>query len=289
MTPTTQPSAAPSLGASPLPGSHLAAVLAAGVLRVNVAPDDGPWSRVDADGDAAGFQVGLARQIARQLGVDLVVTTFPATQLLDGSTVGQWDLALTHLPAGGAGAGAFLQTQPYAWDPLGIAVTADRGPVPDDLTGLVVCVTDGSAAEEWIDGSLILTGVDGELVGPPAVATLPVTSTQGCREALASAEADAWVDSLATLSGTDDGSLLIAPAGAVAPIAGVVEPAGSTDLTLVDAVNAAIDVLRDEGQLLRLSRRAFGADLTQEPEGISIPAGSPSASPSVVLHRTGRS
>lgn len=62
---------------------------------------------------------------------------------------------------------------------------------------------------------------------------------------------------------------------AVAPIAGLVEPAGSADTSLVDAVNEAITTLQDNGQLARLSDRAFGADLVTGPPDVTTPGESP--------------
>src|SRR5204862_7510546 len=113
------------------------------------------------EGAPSGFEVQLARRIGRQLGVEVTFTSFPVAAVLDGSTAGEWDLALGHLPATEPLTTTFLTTQPYAWEPLAAAVAADRAPVPDDLSGLVVCVRDGSPAQQWLDGIVTLADRDG--------------------------------------------------------------------------------------------------------------------------------
>jgi ABC-type amino acid transport substrate-binding protein len=277
--PSAVPSAVPS--GSPIAGSHLAAVQAAGVLRVNVSPDDPPWSRVTDNGDPGGFEVQLARRIARELGVDVTFTTDPASVVLDGSDLGGWDIALNHLPSIDPVTASFVLSEPYAWDPLAVAVAGANADVPADLTGLSVCVRSGSAEEAWLNGAITLTDGDGNPVAPPAVTTLPVASDADCATSLAGGVAQAWIAGRPTLAAGDsaDQPLTVGDATlAGVPVAAAVEPAGSTDTSLVDAVDAAIAALRDSGQLARFSQRAFDADLTTGPPPIG--GTSPGASPS---------
>jgi ABC-type amino acid transport substrate-binding protein len=141
-----------------------------------------------------------------------------------------------------------------------------------------VCVVQGSAAQAWLEGAATLTDLDGNPVAAPAVVTLPVGSPAECADVLRAGAADAWVEGRPTVAATlgdaedlvTDGRTL-----AVVPIAGLVETADSTDTSLVEAVDGAIDVLRDNGQLTRQSERAFGEDLTVGPPELTAPGESP--------------
>jgi ABC-type amino acid transport substrate-binding protein len=276
--PTAVPSAAPTPAISGLPGAHLAGIQAAGVLRVNLVPDGSPWSTTNDQGEPAGFEAQVARRIARQLGVDIAFTSVPYPAVIDGSSIGEWDLALGRIPAIDPITGFFLGTEPYAWDPLTVVVAADRAPAPDDLTGLAVCVIGGSAAQAWLEGGVTLTDLDGNPVAPPAVVTLPVGTPAECVDLLRAGAADAWVEGRPTVAATLGDSEDLATDGrtlAVVPIAGLVDPVDSTDRSLVDAVDAAIATLRDNGQLARQSERAFGEDLSIGPSELTLPGESP--------------
>ena len=296
--PTATPSAFPSPAVSAVPGAHLAAVQAAGVLRVNLVPDGSAWSSTNAQGEPAGFEAQVARRIARQLGVEVAFTSVPPLEVLDGSSFDQFDLALGRLPGIEPVRLAFQATTPYVWDPLTIAVAADRAPAPEDLTDLAVCVVDQSAAQSWLEGTSTLTDLAGTPVRAPAVVTLPVASAQECVDAVAAGAADAWIDGRPTIeAATADSDALVIDERtlAVVPIAGIVDWAASPDTSLTDAVNAAIVTLQDNGQLARLSDRAFGADLVTGPpepalpgESSGIPELSPEPSP-IAATTTGRS
>jgi len=276
--PSGAPSPAPS--ASAIAGDHLAAVQAAGVLRVLVSPDDPPWSRVAASGEAVGFEVGLARRIARQLGVDVAFTTDPVP--------GPWDVALRRLLLTDASALEATFSRPYAWDPLGVAVTDGSSTAPEDLIGLAVCVTDGSVAQAWLEGRVTLVGPDGLPALPPPVTTVPVATAEECLTTLDAGAADAWVDSRSALGAATDAGLAVGgDVLALVPIAVAVEPAGSLDRSLVDAVDAAIVATRDDGQLERLSIRFFDTDLTVDP-AVAVPGAEASPSPAAATTREGR-
>jgi ABC-type amino acid transport substrate-binding protein len=276
--PSEVPSAEPTSEPSPGVDGHLAAVQEAGVLRVNLVPDGSPWSTTNDQGEPAGFEAVVARRIARQLGVDVAFTSVPLDAVLDGSSIGEWDLALGRIPAIDPVTAAFLTTQPYAWDPLAVVVTADRAPAPEDLTGLAVCVVQGSAAQAWLEGAATLTDLDGIPVVAPAVVTLPVGTPTECADVLEAGAADAWIDgrpTVAAVTAERDGLVIEDRTLAVVPIAGVVETADSPDTSLVDAVDAAIGTLRDNGQLTRQSERSFGEDLSVGPPGLTLPGESP--------------
>ncbi len=277
---TAAPTAVPSAEPSTIPGSHLEAVQAAGVLRVNLVPEGSAWSRLNDAGQPAGFEAQLARRIARELGVNVVFTSVPPEAVLDGSSFADWDLAMGRLPAIAAIEGVFLTTDPYAWDPLGVAVTVDRAPAPDDLSGLTMCVVDGSAAEAWLEGSASLVDPAGLPVAVPMVVTLPVGTSEECVTALEAGVVDGWVDGRPTLDavlGISAAVMVEDRTLALVPVAAIVEPAGSLDTSLAEAVDAVLADLRDGGQLARFSDRWFGADLTTGPPPL-FPEGSPGAS-----------
>jgi ABC-type amino acid transport substrate-binding protein len=266
-------------GASPLGGDALARVLASGVLRVNVAPDAAPWSS-SLDGDEpSGFDVQVARRIARQLGVDVAFTTFPVEDgVLAGTWDDRWDIAMGHLLASDERGQVLQLTQPYAWDQLRIAVSESSGLSPDDMAGRALCVAIGSPVQGWLDGTVTLVDQDGNPVAPPEGAqALPSPTDADCLDALVAGTVDGWIASGPTILAAqeNDPTITSSEPVAIAPVVVATGLAGSSDTSLRQAVDDAITGLLDEGVLVRASRRFLGDDLTVPPLGeVPQPSGS---------------
>jgi ABC-type amino acid transport substrate-binding protein len=260
------PSASPAL--SPLEGEALSRVLASGVLRVNVAPDAAPWSSLNNAGRPAGFDVQVARRIARQLGVDVEFTTFAMDEVLAGPWGDRWDIAMGHLLASDERVQGLQLSQPYAWDPLRIAVSESSGLTPDDMAGRALCVAAGSPAQGWLEGSVQLVNPNGDPALPPAGAVaVPSPTDADCLNALVDGTVEGWLGSgLAVVAAQLDGSpIAVSDPLAVAPVVVATGPAGSIDASLQQAVDDAIATLLGQGALARPSTRFLGDDYTVAP------------------------
>ncbi|CAN5440203.1 hypothetical protein BH24CHL9_BH24CHL9_11960 [soil metagenome] len=265
-------SAGPEEEPEPPADDLLAKVQAAGVLRVNIDPDDPGWSVVRPNGETRGYSVQVATRVAEILGVEVSFSTEPLEEVLAGGWSDRWDIAFGHLVSTDARAGALVFTQPYAWEPITLAVSDDSGLSPDDLSGGAVCVAAGSVAQGWFEGSVSLVDAAGATAAPPPIASL-VTAESGedCLAAILDGSSQGWAASAPDIaSAIENGAAIQSSAPASwAPIAAAVDSAVPGFETLLGAVDAAITALRDDGTLSQLSDRALGADVSSPPDGVT--------------------
>jgi polar amino acid transport system substrate-binding protein len=219
-------------------------------------------------GEPAGFDIQVARRIARALGVDIEFTTFPMAEVLAGTWDDRWDIAMGHLLASDERAQVLQLSQPYAWDQVRVGVSEASGLAPDDLTGRALCVAIGSPAQGWLEGTVALVDPNGVPAAPPEGA-LPVPSPTDadCLAALQAGTVDGWLGSgpMILAAQATDPSILVSDPLAVAPVVVATGLAGSTDSSLQQAVDDSIATFLEEGVLVRASDRFLGADLTVPP------------------------
>jgi ABC-type amino acid transport substrate-binding protein len=244
---------------------------------VNVAPDDPPWSSLANSGEPAGFDVQVARRIARRLGVEVEFTTFPMGDVLAGAWDDRWDIAMGHLLAADERAQVLQLSEPYAWDRLRVAVSETSGLTPDDLSGRVLCVKAGSPAQGWLEGTVQLVDENGLPALPPAGAlALPSPTDADCQDALVAGTVEGWLASAPTIAAAqEDGSpILVSEPLAVVPVVMATGLAGAVDTSLKQGIDDAIAGFQAQGALARPSRRFLGEDYTVPPPGEqALPSG----------------
>jgi ABC-type amino acid transport substrate-binding protein len=236
--------------ATPAPSPDLLArLLASGSLKIAVS--NGAPQTVAQGGAYIGFDVGVARAIAGQIGLQAEITPVAP----DGFGSGGWDLALPGHAA--ATLGGVQASDPYAWWPVWLAAP-EGSPVTDiaSLGAARVCVVGGSAGASWLAG-----GMAGSTFPPPSAAlTVTTASDEACISAVMDGRADAMLTSTLLSSEVQARGLhLVAPSPVVVdPWSVVVRgPAGDSASALA-AVNEALDALRTSGELADLSRSSFG-------------------------------
>jgi ABC-type amino acid transport substrate-binding protein len=234
-------------------------ITSAGVLRVAVRPDR-PQVALP-DGSIDGFDVDVARELARRLGVrlDLVPLT-PAEQQLSPAA---WDVALPSTRAWALDATESATGPYYAWPHLLVVPAASGATSVADVTGQPICAVTGDAGQAWVAGRSIGTG-------PGAASTAPVASTLVLRASDAACLAELESGTVRAVVTAD---LLPADAASirnVSVIAGpdpeprvaVVQRSGGDEAALVAALDRAIRDARADGTLAAISRARFGIDLT---------------------------
>jgi polar amino acid transport system substrate-binding protein len=88
---TASPSAAP---ATPIAGGLLDKVLKAGVLTVSTDPNYAPQSVQKPDGTYEGFDIDVATEVAKRLGVTVKFVTPDWSIITAGSWSGRWDASV---------------------------------------------------------------------------------------------------------------------------------------------------------------------------------------------------
>ncbi|WP_414449722.1 ABC transporter substrate-binding protein [Burkholderia sp. 22PA0099] len=144
---------AASIAAMPAQAAdRLAAARAAGTLRVANTQSSPPWSLLDDRNQAAGYDVEVAREVARRIGVPKV--TFVADSFknfVEGLKSGKYDLVMNDLTPTPERGKQVDFGAPYGVEDFRIFVRADNATIKGraDLKGKRVGVTTGSTNESW--------------------------------------------------------------------------------------------------------------------------------------------
>jgi polar amino acid transport system substrate-binding protein len=244
------------------PSTRLADIQARGVIRIAVRPDR---PQVTAPGGArSGFDVDVATEIGRRLGLRVELDFTPADEMLAGR--GEWDIAL---PSSAVEPGAFATTTPYYDWPVRLIVPAGSTAAgPGDLSGSTICVVAGSGGEAWLDGRFRGTSVTPVAVPPTPSAVHRLATDEAC-----AADVTAGASAALVTAGWSDADLAARPAlkrvggpvfteaRPVIAVNGQRDPAG-----LIAEIDRILAAMRSDGTLADFSRSRFGGiDLTEPP------------------------
>ena len=244
------------------PPTLLAEVQARGLIRIAVRPDR---PQVTAPGGArSGFDVDVATEIGRRLGLRVELDFTPADEMLAGR--GQWDIAL---PSSAVDPGAFAVSTPYYDWPVRLIVPGGSTAAgPGDLSGSTICVVTGSGGEAWLDGRFRGTSVTTVAVPPTASAVHRLATDEAC-----AADVTAGASAALVTAGWSDADLATRPAlkrvggplfteaRPVIAVNGQRDPAG-----LIAEIDRILAAMRSGGTLADFSRSRFGGiDLTEPP------------------------
>jgi len=236
----------------------LAAIRAAGRIRIAIRPDHPQFSI--AGQPASGFDKDVAEALAAELGLAPEIIVIDADELLAGRGAA-WDVALPSVATRRIDPGAFEISDPYyAW--LRRLLVPEASPAANvaGLRDRTICAVAGDAGEDW------LRGTTGTAATPITSSVVTRDSDDACLAALASGEVAAMVT--ATMSDADidvRSGIRVLDGPPAEPRAAIVpRRAGAPGTsTLVQALDAAIAALREDGTLTELSQRRFGGqDLT---------------------------
>jgi ABC-type amino acid transport substrate-binding protein len=249
----------------PQPGASNAPLLdtvrAEGVLRIAIRPDR-PQTTTPS-GAVAGFDVDVAAEVARRLGLRAELSYLPATQILGGS--GTWAVGL---PSSAVAPDTFPTSAPYYSWPVALVIgPSSTATSPADLDGTTICVVTGSAGEAWLAGTFPPAASTTAVLAPPRPTTIHRRNTDAdCADEVSGGLAaafltDAWtsVDLAARPALRPLGGPVVTEARPFIAQRGPHDPA-----TLIAEINRVLAEMRSDGTLTSLSQSRFGGlDLTQ--------------------------
>jgi ABC-type amino acid transport substrate-binding protein len=235
-------------------------LLSGGVLRVAVRPDH-PQSAAP-DGTVDGFDADVATELGRRLGLRVELVALSPADLFGQR--GKWDVGLPSTPAWTIDSKAYLSSSPYyAWPHLLLVPTTSGATSVADVQGQPICAVAGDAGQGWLLGRYG-GAARGAASVPPIPSTLLLKASDAeCLAALDSGQVRAVVTATTLPADAAARPGIQAIAGpAPEPRVAVVARGDSADP--MEAVDRAIDAMRADGTLARLSQARFGADLTVE-------------------------
>jgi len=133
-------------------------IKADGVLRVANTQSSPPWSMLDEKNQPAGYDVEIAKEVARRMGVPKVVFIADAGKnFIEGLKAGKYDVVMNDLTPTAERSKQVDFGTPYGAEDFRIFVRADNMSIKgrSDLGTKRVGVTTGSSNESWARKNLV--------------------------------------------------------------------------------------------------------------------------------------
>jgi len=121
-----------------------------GALRVAIDPSFPPFDDVGADGQLAGFDIDLARELGRRLGVPVEFKAIAFDGLVDAVIADKADVVISAFPLDSRLTRDVRFSQSYFEGGLVLVTRGDSAVLgPEDLVGRSVAVEWGSLGDAW--------------------------------------------------------------------------------------------------------------------------------------------
>jgi cystine transport system substrate-binding protein len=245
-----------STGCSASANDHLAKIKSAGKLVIGLEGDWQPFSYHDSSDQLVGYDVEVAQNIAERIGVKADIVEAAWEGLFAGLTSGTYDIVVNGVDITEERQKTFDFSDPYAYDHTVLVTKSENTTINsfDDLSGKKTANSIGSTYMELGEQ------YGATVSGVPTLAETMELVINGTVDATINAQTSVQ-DYLKT---TGETRLKIAAVSKDATSYAIPMVKGSDNASLKDAVNSALKDMRDDGTLTSLSKKYFGADLTNE-------------------------
>jgi polar amino acid transport system substrate-binding protein len=277
-TPTATPSATQqaTATASPTeaaatsnPDDLLAKIKAAGKLVVSEDAAYPPQSELK-DGKWDGFDVDVAAEIAKRLGVSVEYTAQDWSVITAGSWAGRWDVSVGSMTITAERLKTFDFSAPYYFTPAQI-VASEKSGITDlaGFAGKTICVGESTTYYTWLTGGTLDLGPGTVVtIKPPAgVKTVTRPTDRDCANEWQAGRFDfeGWMTSSTTVKAAQDAGIkmvLVGDPQYFEPLAVAVDKSGPAHAEFMQALDAAIFGMHADHTLNDMSTKWFGLDLT---------------------------
>lgn len=269
------------------PTDMLGDIMQSGILRVSTDPAYPPQSElvegVDppagskckgeerAANQFQGFDIDVATEIAKRMGVEVCFVTPDWTLITGGSWSGRWDLSIGSMTITPERMQKLYFSQPYYTTPAAFFVHQDNTSYqqPADLSGKKVGVCSGCTYEAYLDGSLSIPGETIDFVVKGAEIMGYDTDTPALQD-LALGDGvrlDGVLTALPTGQGVINDGLPLKQLGDPVYfeyLAGAMDKSAPKDSTTFRAkVTEILQAMHQDGTLKQLSEKHYGVDLAE--------------------------
>jgi polar amino acid transport system substrate-binding protein len=254
-------------------GNLLQEVKDRGTLRVSTDPAYPPQSFQTNDGTFKGFDIDVAEEIAKRMGVEVQWIVPSWDVITAGNWNGRWDISVGSMTVTPERAKVLYFSPPYYYNPAAAAVHEDNTDITDvetDLDGKTIGVCGACTYEFYLDGTLNIPGEDYDfVVDDPQIKTYDTDSSAIQDLALGDGvRLDAAMSSLTTLKEAEKKGTPIKVVGDplyYEPLAVAVDrQAPGNPKPLVEEVGKIIKEMHQDGTLTELSEKWYGYDLSKK-------------------------
>ena len=250
----------------------LATVKSRGTLLVSTDANYEPQSYKTPDGAWHGFDVDVARDIARRLGVRAEFLDISFDVITGGGWNGRWDVNVDSMTLTGERERVLYLSQPYYYVPASFVVhKTSTAKTIEDLAGKRIGVGTATTYQAYLEGHLMLVGE--KILHPaPEARAVPYDTDQLALQDLALGDGVRLDGALTALPFIDHQIAHGVPLRVLGqpvfyePAAVAIDKSSPQDpVSLYSAVNAAVAAMHRDGTLRRLSLHYYGVDFTQQP------------------------
>ena len=265
---TASATAAP---ATPIAGGLLDKVLKAGVLVVSTDPNYAPQSSVKPDGSFEGFDIDVANEIGKRLGVKVKFVTPGWDTITAGKWAGRWDVSVGSMTITEPRKQSLDFTSPYYYTPAQMTATKKSGITTlDGLAGKTVCVGTATTYMDWLQGKLQSVSLGPVAAAPAGVKVKPLDTDQLCAQAIKAGQnvGDGFLSASTVIDQAIANGTPIVKVGDpvfTEQLAASVDKSGPADADFVAAVTKIIDDMHADGTLTAMSMKWLKADLPKPP------------------------
>ena len=213
-----------------------------------------PWTYHDESDELVGFDVEVAQAIAEKLGVSATFVECPWDGIFAGIDAQRYDIAANGVEITEERAEKYDFTTPYGYIRTALVVRGDNEDI-NTFEDLADKSTTNSIASTYM---ILAESYGAEAIG---VDTLDETISM-VLAGRADDTLNAEVSIYDYLSEHPDANIKIVALTEEASEVSIPLRKGEENATLLAAINAAIDELREEGELSRISEKYFGSDIS---------------------------
>lgn len=226
-----------------------------GTIIVGLEGDWAPWSYVDENDELTGYDVEVAKAIADKLGVEIQIVPGEWDGLFAGMDAGRYDMVVNGVEVTEERADKYDFSTPYAYIRTALIVKGDNDSIKtfEDLKGKK---TANSIASTYMN---LAESYGATCYG---VSTLDETLTM-VLQGRVDATLNAIVSFTDYMAQHPDSNLKVVATTEEASNVAIPMRQGDETASLREAVNKAIDELREDGTLSELSTRFFGEDISK--------------------------
>lgn len=226
-----------------------------GTIIVGLEGDWAPWSYVDENDELTGYDVEIAKAIADKLGVEIQIVPGEWDGLFAGMDAGRYDMVVNGVEVTEERADKYDFSTPYAYIRTALIVKGDNDSIKTfvDLKGKK---TANSIASTYMN---LAESYGATCYG---VSTLDETLTM-VLQGRVDATLNAIVSFTDYMAQHPDSNLKVVATTEEASNVAIPMRKGDETASLREAVNKAIDELREDGTLSELSTRFFGEDISK--------------------------
>ncbi|HEY84485.1 MAG TPA: transporter substrate-binding domain-containing protein [Chloroflexi bacterium] len=245
-------------------------VTEAGKLLVSTDPNYAPQSFLNDAGELDGFDVNVAKEVAKRLGVEVEFVTPEWDMITGGNWSSRWDVSIGSMTPTEPRAEVLRFTDAYYYVPASFAVHKDNTDIaaPADLAGKKVGLGTATTYEDYMNGDLAIMGGEIMYDSPSGIEMSPYPTDGDAIQDLALGDGvrlDAVMSAQPTIQTAIDSGVPLKYVGTPAfyePLAFALDKSRGPSDKMLAKLNEILAEMHSDGTLAELSLEWYGLDYT---------------------------